>query len=149
MATGEGETGGWCEAPCGLGAAAPPRCIVQGPRSAPARLPESPAGPPSGPRPRRGPPAAGPRPQVDWDKGTALAHLLETLGLADPARVFCLYIGDDRTDEDAFKGAPAAWAPPCVCVGSPGSREAPAHRRRPRRRARLRGRAVVCARLPG
>lgn len=43
------------------------------------------------------------RPQVDWDKGTALAHLLQMLGLADPARVFCLYIGDDRTDEDAFK----------------------------------------------
>ena len=44
--------------------------------------------------------------QVDWDKGTALAHLLELLGLADPQQVFCLYIGDDRTDEDAFKGAP-------------------------------------------
>ncbi|PRW60926.1 trehalose-phosphate phosphatase A [Chlorella sorokiniana] len=43
------------------------------------------------------------RPQVDWDKGTALAHLLELLGLADPDRVVCLYIGDDRTDEDAFK----------------------------------------------
>ena len=44
------------------------------------------------------------RPQVDWDKGTALAHLLGTLGLADPAAVFALYIGDDRTDEDAFQG---------------------------------------------
>lgn len=43
------------------------------------------------------------RPQVDWDKGTALAHLLEVLGLADPQAVFCIYIGDDRTDEDAFK----------------------------------------------
>ncbi|KAL4424174.1 hypothetical protein ABPG75_001475 [Micractinium tetrahymenae] len=43
------------------------------------------------------------RPQVDWDKGTALAHLLQMLGLADPAQVFCLYVGDDRTDEDAFK----------------------------------------------
>lgn len=43
--------------------------------------------------------------QVDWDKGTALAHLLELLGLADPDRVVCLYIGDDRTDEDAFRGA--------------------------------------------
>ena len=69
------------------------------------------------------------RPQVDWDKGTALAHLLEMLGLADPAAVFCLYIGDDRTDEDAFKGGGggggqawglgAAWGHPrarvCVC----------------------------------
>ena len=44
------------------------------------------------------------RPQVDWHKGTALAHLLGMLGLADPASVFCIYIGDDRTDEDAFKG---------------------------------------------
>ena len=44
------------------------------------------------------------RPHVDWHKGTALAHLLGMLGLADPASVFCLYIGDDRTDEDAFKG---------------------------------------------
>jgi len=54
--------------------------------------------------------------QVDWDKGTALAHLLELLGLADPDRVFCLYIGDDRTDEDAFKGEGAvrgAWARAC------------------------------------
>lgn len=44
------------------------------------------------------------RPQVDWDKGTALAHLLEMLGLADPSQVYCIYIGDDRTDEDAFQG---------------------------------------------
>ncbi|KAI3424243.1 hypothetical protein D9Q98_009599 [Chlorella vulgaris] len=43
------------------------------------------------------------RPQVDWDKGTALAHLLEMLGLADPSQVYCIYIGDDRTDEDAFQ----------------------------------------------
>jgi trehalose 6-phosphate phosphatase len=44
------------------------------------------------------------RPRVDWDKGAALAHLLGMLGLANPAAVFALYIGDDRTDEDAFKG---------------------------------------------
>ena len=53
---------------------------------------------------------------MDWDKGTALAHLLELLGLADPDRIFCLYIGDDRTDEDAFKGEGAvrgAWARAC------------------------------------
>ena len=68
---------------------------------------------------------------MDWDKGTALAHLLQMLGLlADPdppaaaaapapaaaaeaadagsaaTEVYCLYIGDDRTDEDAFKGEP-------------------------------------------
>lgn len=42
------------------------------------------------------------RPQVDWDKGTALVHLLDMLGLKKDD-VYCLYIGDDRTDEDAFK----------------------------------------------
>jgi hypothetical protein len=26
------------------------------------------------------------------------------LGLADPSQVYCIYIGDDRTDEDAFQG---------------------------------------------
>ena len=41
------------------------------------------------------------RPQVDWNKGTALLHLLKMLGVTG-SEVFCLYIGDDRTDEDAF-----------------------------------------------
>jgi trehalose-6-phosphatase len=44
------------------------------------------------------------RPQVDWDKGAALTHLLAMLGLDDPDSVYCLYLGDDRTDEDAFSG---------------------------------------------
>lgn len=43
------------------------------------------------------------RPRIDWDKGTALEHLLKMLGLADPSKVFAIYIGDDRTDEDAFR----------------------------------------------
>ncbi|KAK9788837.1 hypothetical protein WJX73_008765 [Symbiochloris irregularis] len=42
------------------------------------------------------------RPKVDWDKGCALTHLLGALGLADGQGVLSLYIGDDRTDEDAF-----------------------------------------------
>lgn len=42
------------------------------------------------------------RPHVDWNKGSALLHLLGMLGVAT-TDVFCLYIGDDRTDEDAFK----------------------------------------------
>ena len=42
--------------------------------------------------------------QVDWDKGRALAHLLEALGLADSnTNVLPIYIGDDSTDEDAFR----------------------------------------------
>eukprot|EP00879_Flechtneria_rotunda_P004952 GHRR01005226.1.p1 GENE.GHRR01005226.1~~GHRR01005226.1.p1 ORF type:complete len:424 (+),score=131.44 GHRR01005226.1:209-1480(+) len=43
------------------------------------------------------------RPQVDWDKGRALLHLLEVLGLQQQADVLPIYIGDDKTDEDAFK----------------------------------------------
>lgn len=46
-------------------------------------------------------------PQVDWDKGAALAHLLSSMGLDDPQQVYALYIGDDRTDEDAFRGGRA------------------------------------------
>lgn len=41
------------------------------------------------------------RPNLDWNKGTALFWLLEAMGLARDA-VLPLYIGDDVTDEDAF-----------------------------------------------
>jgi alpha,alpha-trehalase len=40
-------------------------------------------------------------PDIDWDKGKAVLWLLETLGL-ERAKVRPIYIGDDRTDEDAF-----------------------------------------------
>ncbi|XXG70684.1 hypothetical protein AAC387_Pa07g0113 [Persea americana] len=43
------------------------------------------------------------RPTIKWDKGKALEFLLESLGFADCNNVFPVYIGDDRTDEDAFK----------------------------------------------
>ncbi|GBF88769.1 trehalose-phosphate phosphatase A [Raphidocelis subcapitata] len=42
------------------------------------------------------------RPTVDWDKGSALLHLLEVLGLAGQPDVTAIYLGDDKTDEDAF-----------------------------------------------
>lgn len=43
------------------------------------------------------------RPDIDWDKGKAVNFLLESLGLDNNEDVLALYIGDDRTDEDAFK----------------------------------------------
>ncbi|KAK8649125.1 hypothetical protein V6N13_129860 [Hibiscus sabdariffa] len=43
------------------------------------------------------------RPTIKWDKGRALEFLLEALGYANSDDVLPIYIGDDRTDEDAFK----------------------------------------------
>ncbi|KAF7085788.1 hypothetical protein CFC21_089178 [Triticum aestivum] len=43
------------------------------------------------------------RPSIMWDKGKALEFLLESLGFASCSDVLPVYIGDDRTDEDAFK----------------------------------------------
>lgn len=42
------------------------------------------------------------QPEIDWHKGKAVQWLLEALDLDQPA-VLSLYIGDDVTDEDAFK----------------------------------------------
>jgi len=40
-------------------------------------------------------------PRLDWHKGKAVLHILEALRLS-AAHVLPIYIGDDRTDEDAF-----------------------------------------------
>ena len=42
------------------------------------------------------------RPDVDWDKGRALTALLQSFGM-DRESVVPIYIGDDTTDEDAFR----------------------------------------------
>jgi trehalose 6-phosphate phosphatase len=43
------------------------------------------------------------RPAIAWDKGKAVDYLLNSLGFADSSDVLPIYIGDDRTDEDAFQ----------------------------------------------
>src|SRR5262249_41717018 len=40
------------------------------------------------------------RPDIDWDKGTALAWIRDKIH--QTGRVLPIYIGDDLTDEDAF-----------------------------------------------
>jgi trehalose-phosphatase len=42
------------------------------------------------------------RPNLDWDKGRAVGWLLEELGLERPD-IVPIYVGDDETDEDAFR----------------------------------------------
>lgn len=43
------------------------------------------------------------RPDVDWDKGRATSFLLDTLEAGAGLLVPVIFIGDDRTDEDAFR----------------------------------------------
>uniref|UniRef100_A0A453P8I0 Trehalose 6-phosphate phosphatase n=2 Tax=Aegilops tauschii subsp. strangulata TaxID=200361 RepID=A0A453P8I0_AEGTS len=53
------------------------------------------------------------RPVIDWDKGKAVEFLLQSLGLSDSENVIPIYIGDDRTDEDAFK-VPISFSGSCA-----------------------------------
>lgn len=59
------------------------------------------------------------KPDIDWDKGSAIDWLLEALD-HDRPNVIPLYIGDDLTDEDAFEALRAQGI--TIVVGE-GSRE--------------------------
>jgi trehalose 6-phosphate phosphatase len=56
------------------------------------------------------------RPRVSWHKGHALVWTMQQLGIAASSLVF--FLGDDRTDEDAFAALPDGIT---VKVGSPGT----------------------------
>lgn len=43
------------------------------------------------------------RPSIEWNKGNAVEYFLDTLGSSSSGNILPVYIGDDRTDEDAFK----------------------------------------------
>ncbi len=42
------------------------------------------------------------RPKIDWDKGKAVEWILDVLQF-EPSNQIAIYIGDDTTDEDAFR----------------------------------------------
>lgn len=67
------------------------------------------------------------RPAVDWDKGHALLWLLDALGLSR-VDVTALYLGDDTTDEDAFRALRDARIGVGIVIGDRG-RASDAHYR--------------------
>ena len=58
------------------------------------------------------------RPSLEWDKGRAVLWLLAKQGFAAKKQVLPVYIGDDKTDEDAFKALRNRGL--TIFVGRPG-----------------------------
>lgn len=56
------------------------------------------------------------RPAVEWHKGKAVRWLLTALGLDGEEDVVPIYVGDDITDEDAFRALRARTGPAPVTV---------------------------------
>ncbi len=65
------------------------------------------------------------RPRFDWDKGKAVLWLMEALGLDRP-EILPVYLGDDTTDEDAFRALAGRGVG--IFVGEPGAETAAAYR---------------------
>jgi trehalose 6-phosphate phosphatase len=60
------------------------------------------------------------RPPVEWHKGHAALHVLvQRHGANWPSRVRALYIGDDTTDEDAFRSLRGIGRSICVAPKAP------------------------------
>lgn len=65
------------------------------------------------------------RPRVDWHKGRAVVFLLDQMRPPQGAPV--LYLGDDRTDEDAFRALAESGRGEGVVVADPQPEETAAH----------------------
>lgn len=65
------------------------------------------------------------RPRFDWDKGKAVLWLLDALRLDRP-EILPVYLGDDTTDEDAFRALDGRGVG--IFIGEPGAESAAAYR---------------------
>jgi trehalose 6-phosphate phosphatase len=62
------------------------------------------------------------KPDVDWHKGKAVLWIMQKLGVDDHKKFVPIYIGDDITDEDAFRSIAGFGAG--ILVGSHGEKTA-------------------------